>query len=337
MSVQSVIRAVRASRVTVLSRLSSAPEAFHRHRFPLSSPSVWPLTRSYSLYFDQQRYAHTQAPGQWPGPISHSSAVHASSLFSRSHHSTGEESDTPTASIPFQTGRPQLSGQNSVQSHGMWNRKRYIFTGRLHAGIEKKRTTRVRSFSSSSKESSNGASSSITNGNEKSKDVTWREALTSPRKAIAYCGQLRRDLVSWAKHMWAGGKLLAADVRVSTKILRRVTAGKQLTRRERNFIVQTGVDLARLVPFSLFLIIPLAEFALPFALRLFPHMLPSQFQDQMKEEEKLKKRLKARLELAKYLREVVEEKAKLVKASDVNSVSFIFVFTTAFTLFLSFL
>ncbi|CAN8075084.1 unnamed protein product [Agarophyton chilense] len=119
--------------------------------------------------------------------------------------------------------------------------------------------------------------------------------------------------------MWAGAKLLAADVRVSSKVLRKITAGKQISRRERNFIVKTGVDLARLVPFSLFLIIPLAEFALPFALRLFPNMLPSQFQDQMKSEENLKRRLKGRLELAKYLRDVVEEKAKTIKASDANS------------------
>lgn len=119
--------------------------------------------------------------------------------------------------------------------------------------------------------------------------------------------------------MWAGAKLLAADVRVSSKILKRITKGKQLSRRERNFIVKTGVDLARLVPFSLFLIIPLAEFALPFALRLFPNMLPSQFQDQMQEEENMKRRLKGRLELAKYLRDVVEEKAKTIKASDANS------------------
>lgn len=119
--------------------------------------------------------------------------------------------------------------------------------------------------------------------------------------------------------MWAGAKLLAADVSGSSKILKKITHGKQITRRERNFIVQTGVDLARLVPFSLFLIIPAAEFALPFALRLFPNMLPSQFQDQMKNEENLKRRLKGRLELAKYLSDVVEEKAKTIKASDATS------------------
>lgn len=204
--------------------------------------------------------------------------------------------------------------------------RRQLYTGRLQAGVEKRRTHRVRSFASepSSASASREADGKVVASTDKSakngKGVTWREALKSPRKAIAYAGQLRRDIVDWAKHMWAGAKLLAADVRVSYKILKRVTSGKEITRRERTFIVQTGVDLARLVPFSLFLIIPLAEFALPFALRLFPNMLPSQFQDHMKEAEDLKRRLQARLELAKYLREVVEEKAKLVKASDANSV-----------------
>lgn len=61
--------------------------------------------------------------------------------------------------------------------------------------------------------------------------------------------------------------------------------------------------------------------AFSLASQLFPNMLPSQFQDQMKREEDLKRKLKGRLELAKYLRDVVEEKAKAVKASDANSVS----------------
>lgn len=155
---------------------------------------------------------------------------------------------------------------------------------------------------------------------KKNGEVTWRDALKSPRKAITYSVQLMYAFTDWLKHMWAGIKLLAADVRVSSKVLKRITMGKQISRRERNFIVKTGVDLARLVPFSLFLIIPLAEFALPFALRLFPNMLPSQFQDNMKQEEDLKRRLKGRLELAKYLRDVVEERAKSIKVSTQNSV-----------------
>jgi LETM1 and EF-hand domain-containing protein 1, mitochondrial len=119
--------------------------------------------------------------------------------------------------------------------------------------------------------------------------------------------------------MWAGVKLLAADVRVSWKVLQKISHGKAITRRERNFLVQTGVDLARLVPFSLFLIIPAAELALPFALRLFPNMLPSQFQSPMQKEENMKRQLKANIELAKYLRDVVENQAKTIKSSNKSS------------------
>ncbi|KAI0562984.1 calcium-binding EF hand family protein isoform 1 [Gracilaria domingensis] len=211
-----------------------------------------------------------------------------------------------------QTPRQRRQFRSSSQSHpsaSSLRRSGQVYHGRIQAGIEKTRFQSNRSFSSSAK-----SSGDLANGR-----VTWREALQSPRKAARYSIQLGRAFVDWVKHMWAGAKLLAADVRVSSKILRKITTGKQISRRERNFIVKTGVDLARLVPFSLFLIIPLAEFALPFALRLFPNMLPSQFQDQMKSEENLKRRLKGRLELAKYLRDVVEEKAKTIKASDAHS------------------
>lgn len=40
----------------------------------------------------------------------------------------------------------------------------------------------------------------------------------------------------------------------------------------------------------------------------------------MKKEEDMKRSLKARLELAKYLRDVVEKKAKAIKASSEDSV-----------------
>lgn len=192
----------------------------------------------------------------------------------------------------------------------MRHRRQICYGSQMHPTIYRRRS--VITSTSQKRQMSSSSSPSVDR-------VTWREALTSPRKAVRYLIQLCFDFWDWCKHMWTGSKLLAADVRVSSKILRRVTQGKQLTRRERNFIVQTGVDLARLVPFSLFLIIPLAELALPLALRFFPNMLPSQFQDQMKAEENMKKRLKARLQLAKYLREVVQEKAKLVQSSDANS------------------
>lgn len=202
----------------------------------------------------------------------------------------------------------------------MRRHERKYVTGRLGSGIEKRRSLKRRNFASSVDPSN--ATATAAEKSAKKSEVTWREALKSPRKAITYAVQLTYALIDWCKHIWVGAKLLAADVSVSSKVLKRIAHGKQISRRERNFIVKTGVDLARLVPFSLFLVIPLAEFALPFALRLFPNMLPSQFQDQMKAEEDMKRRLKGRLELAKYLRDVVEEKAKTIKASDASSVSF---------------
>lgn len=166
------------------------------------------------------------------------------------------------------------------------------------------------SSSSSAAAVAGGGSSSSS-----SSEITWRNAFKSPRTAALYVRSLGVALADWARHFWASSKLLAADVRGSWRILKRLIKGKTLSRRERNFLIGTGSDLARLVPFSLFVLIPFMEFALPFALKLFPNMLPSQFQDAMKAEEDLKRQLKVKIELAKYLRDVVEEKARVLKNS----------------------
>ena len=46
---------------------------------------------------------------------------------------------------------------------------------------------------------------------------------------------------------------------------------------------RTTQDLLRLIPFSVFLVIPFMELLLPVALKLFPNMLPSTFTDTFKE------------------------------------------------------
>ncbi len=65
-------------------------------------------------------------------------------------------------------------------------------------------------------------------------------------------------------------------------LVHKITQGHSLTRRERGELVNTAVDLFRLVPFAVFVIVPFMEFLLPFALKLFPNMLPSTFQDKLK-------------------------------------------------------
>eukprot|EP00474_Spongospora_subterranea_P009342 CRZ09800.1 hypothetical protein [Spongospora subterranea] len=120
-------------------------------------------------------------------------------------------------------------------------------------------------------------------------------------------------------HYWNGSKLLAANVSTAAKLVRKSTTGEKLSRRERKLLAITAADLARLVPFAFFVIIPFMELLLPFALMLFPNMLPSTFQDKHKKEENMKKQLKLRLELAEFLQETTEVVAKDIEKRSNNS------------------
>ena len=91
-----------------------------------------------------------------------------------------------------------------------------------------------------------------------------------------------------------GSKLLIAETRTARQIVGRTLTGSPLTRRERKHLVRTSADLFRLVPMSVFVLIPFMEFLLPVALKIFPNMLPSTFQDELKKEEELKRELKSR-------------------------------------------
>jgi len=111
-------------------------------------------------------------------------------------------------------------------------------------------------------------------------------------------------------HYWTGSKLLMADVRTARNLLGKTLTGSSLTRRERKQLLRTVSDLFRLVPFSMFIIIPAMEFLLPFALRLFPNMLPSTFQDSLKAEENMKRELKSRIAMAQFFQDTLEKLAK---------------------------
>ncbi|CAI0396989.1 unnamed protein product [Linum tenue] len=125
----------------------------------------------------------------------------------------------------------------------------------------------------------------------------------------------KHEIVSTLQHYWLGLKLLGTDVRISIRLLLKLTGGKSLSRRERQQLTRTTADIFRLVPFAVFIIVPFMEFLLPVFLKLFPNMLPSTFQDKMKEQEALKRRLNARIEYAKFLQETVKEMAKEVQNS----------------------
>lgn len=159
----------------------------------------------------------------------------------------------------------------------------------------------------------------------------------------------------------AGFRLFGFELRVATRLVWKQLQGEALTRRERKQLTRTTADLFRMVPFTLFIIIPFAEFLLPVALRLFPNMLPSTFQTQLKQvrphtaptpapttrdvepaahmlnkcagtevlrgrwrglqEEDTKKLLKLKTELARFLQQTVGEVAKDVRRSRSGAVA----------------
>ncbi|WRT64302.1 uncharacterized protein IL334_001234 [Kwoniella shivajii] len=110
-----------------------------------------------------------------------------------------------------------------------------------------------------------------------------------------------------AAHYWAGTKLLGQEIRISAKLQWKLLNGGTLTRRERRQLRRTTTDLLRLLPFSVFVIVPFMELLLPVALKLFPNMLPSTFEGDFAATEKQRKLLRVRIEMAKFLQETVKE------------------------------
>jgi LETM1 and EF-hand domain-containing protein 1 len=151
----------------------------------------------------------------------------------------------------------------------------------------------VSTSSSSPSPQSTDNSSSVTADSVKassasSKDVSTSTSTSSPpsteTKAIDTRPMHKRawaTIKKEAAHYWAGTKLLGSEIKISSKITSKLLKGGSLTRRERRQLRRTTNDLLRLIPFSVFLIVPFMELLLPVALKLFPNMLPSTFEGKL--------------------------------------------------------
>ncbi|XP_042232204.1 mitochondrial proton/calcium exchanger protein-like isoform X2 [Homarus americanus] len=114
-------------------------------------------------------------------------------------------------------------------------------------------------------------------------------------------------------HYYHGFRLLFIDTKICIRYVWRLVNGETLSRREHRQLVRTTSDLFRLLPFSVFIIIPFMEILLPVALKLFPGMLPSTFETANEKEAKMKKRLKVKLEMAKFLQQTLDTMAVQAK------------------------
>ncbi|XP_073998607.1 leucine zipper and EF-hand containing transmembrane protein 1 isoform X2 [Rhodnius prolixus] len=130
-----------------------------------------------------------------------------------------------------------------------------------------------------------------------------RKKAKKPRRSI------KQAIIDECIHYYHGFRLLFIDINVSTKLVWKVLKGYSLTRREHKLLVRTVGDLFRLVPFSVFIIVPFLEFTLPFFIKFFPGMLPSTFETATEKEDKLKRSLKVKLEMAKFLQRTLDDMA----------------------------
>ena len=135
---------------------------------------------------------------------------------------------------------------------------------------------------------------------------------------LSLWGKVKRE----AHHYWDGTKLLATEVKISTKLAVKMAAGYELSRRENRQLQRTVQDLGRLVPFSVFVIVPFAELLLPVALKLFPNLLPSTYEGQTSKDKKANHLRTTRKEVSNFLRDTLKETGLPVSAVNAQKEEF---------------
>lgn len=133
---------------------------------------------------------------------------------------------------------------------------------------------------------------------------------------------IRQKIMKEMHHYWDGTKLLATEVKISSKLALRMAAGYELTRREHRQLTRTVQDLGRLVPFSAFVIVPFAELLLPVALKIFPNLLPSTYEDAKSKEKKATGLRASRKEVSKFLRSTLRESGIPISAANAQKEEF---------------
>ncbi|KAF1989549.1 LETM1-domain-containing protein [Aulographum hederae CBS 113979] len=151
-------------------------------------------------------------------------------------------------------------------------------------------------------------------GKKESKEVAKKE----DDKKLTLWQKVKKEVV----HYWDGTKLLATEARISSKLALKMAAGYELTRREHRQLQRTVQDLGRLVPFSVFVIVPFAELLLPVALRLFPNLLPSTYEGQKSKDAKATSLRSTRKEVSNFLRETLGETGLPVTAATAQKEEF---------------
>ena len=81
------------------------------------------------------------------------------------------------------------------------------------------------------------------------------------------------SLKSGAGHIWTGVKLYGYEVNTGSRLFWKLIKGGQLSYREKKQLSRAVNDTSRLIPFTIFAIIPFSELTLPFVLKVATHSL----------------------------------------------------------------
>eukprot|EP01059_Diplonema_ambulator_P023469 TRINITY_DN3898_c0_g1_i1.p1 TRINITY_DN3898_c0_g1~~TRINITY_DN3898_c0_g1_i1.p1 ORF type:complete len:601 (+),score=176.65 TRINITY_DN3898_c0_g1_i1:53-1804(+) len=147
--------------------------------------------------------------------------------------------------------------------------------------------------------------------------MTKKQIFEEVERKVTRWEEMKAGAGEWWKetkaHYVGGTRELWSNIKMSSQFARKAMYGHILTRRERRLITRTLGDVFRVIPFSMFVIIPFMEFLLPVALKVFPNMLPSTYNDPKISNAMYAKRLSAQVELTKLLQDTLEEMAVTIQ------------------------
>lgn len=194
-----------------------------------------------------------------------------------------------------------------------------IVDGDVAAGMSRNEPTGVEKTTAMQKFSEAELKSKLASVEAVGDENTLAEQKKEQQKLLSLWQKIKRE----AHHYWDGTKLLATEVKISTRLALKMAAGYELSRRENRQLQRTVKDLGRLVPFSVFVIVPFAEILLPVALKLFPNLLPSTYEGQKAKDTKMNNLRATRKDVSKLLRETLKETGLPVSAVNVQKEGFV--------------
>ncbi|KAK8820577.1 hypothetical protein WA577_006637, partial [Blastocystis sp. JDR] len=142
--------------------------------------------------------------------------------------------------------------------------------------------------------------------------------VTNPKEAKRTLSSSLSSLKSGASHVWTSVKLYGHELHSGSRLFWKYITGGQLSYREKMQLNRAVSDTSRLVPFTIFAIIPFSEFALPFVIKKFPNFLPSTFTSEAKKAEIRKDLVEARLAMAREYYDKMKDNARRQRRKDLS-------------------